>query len=694
VFFAILLLGGCDSDEQASPEVPRSGWEAVQGIQDLREWNFDNKSVAALNGEWAFYWKQLLDPQQVSESQFTRQPENWIQLPHAWNGKQVGDETLTGNGYATFHLEVEMEPSAQVLALELPIIRTTYELWINGQPVASGGKVGIDSNSSKPANLPQLVIFPQDNAAHLDIVLQVSNFDHRLGGIVNELMLGEAKQMVSRHDRRMGLDMLLVGSLLLMGFYNLGLFLIRLKEKCSLYLGLFCLVIGIRAMLVGEGAMFQLFPRLEWVTSLRIEYVSFYMGVASALVFCYSLYPKETHLRVVQTVSWSCAAFSIATLLLPPWIFTSMLQTYQWITALVCVYVIIVLIKAFLAQRDGALFIQTGVIVYIVTVIIDIAQYHQWIQFGGISPIGLFYAIFMASFIISMKSFQAFSSVETLSRQLRDLNMGLEYRIKERTVELEHSNRTLEKINEDLARLETSRRHLLSNISHDLGTPMTLIQGYVEALIDRVVVGPEQQDKYLRLILSRINGLNRLIADLFQLSKLEARQIDFSMQELTVEQFIEYFSERYAVEVNTAGLRFSFHSNSHTKLGQVLDLLVIDVNRIDQVFTNIIYNAIKHTSVGGLIQLQLLMESRSLVLKIQDNGIGIEPEDLPFIFDRFYKKDKSRNSAAGGSGLGLAIAKEIVDFHGGRIWAESKVGQGTSICFVLPLRTASQSQAL
>ncbi|WP_256223958.1 cell wall metabolism sensor histidine kinase WalK [Paenibacillus sp. 1_12] len=655
----------------------------------MRDWNFGSNGIAALNGQWEFYWAQLLIPAQIADMQDQERPRHWIGLPQAWNGQEIDGERISGMGYATFHLQVQLAPSSRVLAVELPMIRTAYRMWINGQFVANGGRVGQDRDTSVPVNYPQLVLFPQAGAEKLDIVMQVSNFDHRYGGIENELLLGEAKQMVSHHDWLMGVDMLLVGSLLLMGFYNLGLFLIRMKEKSPLYLGLFCLLVGVRAMLVGEGAMFKLFPRLNWVTSIRMEYVCFYLGTAAALVFCYSLYRKETSRTIVQITLFSCAVFTAATLLAPPWIFTSMLMIYQWLNAAVCVSLIITLMRAFAAKREGALLILSGVIIYMILAAIDAAEYDRWIGFRGLSPWGLFCVIFLASFVISMKSVQAFASVETLSRELRDLNMRLEYRIKERTTELEQSNLTLAKTNEDLARLETSRRHLLSNISHDLGTPMTLIQGYVEALIDRVVVGTEQQDKYLKLILSRIMGLNRLIADLFQLSKLEARQIDFYMQELTIKQFIAYFSERYVVEVHNAGLQFEFLPSTTAPPEDSDKAMMIDMNRMDQVFTNLVHNAIKHTSAGGLIQVLLQEDERTLMIKVQDTGSGIEPDDLPYVFDRFYKKDKSRNSAAGGSGLGLAIAKEIVEFHGGSIWAESLSGQGALICLELPLKEAA-----
>jgi signal transduction histidine kinase len=213
---------------------------------------------------------------------------------------------------------------------------------------------------------------------------------------------------------------------------------------------------------------------------------------------------------------------------------------------------------------------------------------------------------------------------------------------------------------------------------------MTLIQGYVEALLDGVTNDPDQQKKYLKLIHSRALGLNRLIADLFELSKLEARQIGFHLKEVSIRRLIEYVNGRYETEVAGAGLRYTLHMDQLEGYEQCV--LRIDIDRIDQVLTNIIYNAIKHTPAGGDIRLIFRMDGRQrLQVEIADTGGGIEPGDIPYVFERFYKKDKSRNTFGRGSGLGLAIAKEIIEFHGGQIGVKSEAGKGSTFYFKLPV---------
>jgi signal transduction histidine kinase len=377
------------------------------------------------------------------------------------------------------------------------------------------------------------------------------------------------------------------------------------------------------------------------------------------------------------------AAFTVLALVLPFPLVTMVVVPYQIFTVLISLYVLYVLINAVRYSRDGAVLALIGCGVLALSVLVDILYYNNVTSNGNVVPVGIIVSIFTTALIISIRMAKTYREAEVLSRRMQEMNAGLERKVRERTLDLEESNQHLERVNGDLARLEKSRRQLLSNISHDLGTPITLIQGYVEALLDGIVERPEQQQKYLRLIHSRVTGLSRLIQDLFQLSKLEARQISFSIQEITVEEYVRHFYERYELEVKNAGLTFDFQVTSPP--GGMGGYVQVDLDRMDQVYTNVIYNAVKYTPAGGKIRLVYSVEESLIVTKIIDTGCGIEQEDLPYIFDRFYMKDKSRNSAAGGSGLGLSIAKEIVEFHGGNIWAESRVHQGTSICFLLPV---------
>lgn len=676
------FIGGCGHGLSAGKR--DSSDQAVKGTLDLRGVDWNDTGQVRLEGEWAVYWNELLSPEALSQGGADER-ERWTRLPNSWNNMQIDEKKAGAYGHATYRLRVLLdESSGQDMALRVPYIRTAYSLWVNGRLEAQAGQVGTSPETSVPKYHPQLVTIG-DSGSELDIVLQVSNYHHRLGGPWKSLEFGEASRVIAHKNRTDGLGMVLVGSLIALGLHHLGKYALRRKDRTPLYFGWFCLLVGGHALFIGDGLIYLYWPELPWRASMFIEYLCFYLGLPAAVLFFHSLYPGEVTRRFVRTVAWVGLLFVLLMLVLPMPRMTVLTIAYQLFTIFSCLYVLYGIGRAALHRRDGAFLAVIGTSGYVATVIIEVLYYNHIVRLEGTSFYGLLIFVFTSSYILSDKSSKALSVIEKLSKQMREMNMGLEGKIRERTAELEKTNRSLERMNDELARLETSRRHLLTNISHDLGTPMTLIQGYVEALLDGVVTEPEQRNKYLRIIHNRITGLNRLISDLFQLSKLEARQMDFEIQPMRTRDFMRFFKERYELEVLNEGLRFQALTTELRPQGSPEGWVRLDVDRINQVLTNIIYNAVRHTPRGGLIQLHMIVDEHSLVVQVQDNGPGIDPEDLPYIFDRFYKKDKSRNTAGGGSGLGLAIAKEIVDFHGGRIWAQSRKGQGACIAFMLPL---------
>lgn len=291
---------------------------------------------------------------------------------------------------------------------------------------------------------------------------------------------------------------------------------------------------------------------------------------------------------------------------------------------------------------------------------------------------------------------------------IRDISDRKElYReIEERTRALEESNRKLQDLNQKLYQMEKSRRYMLANISHDLRTPITLIQGFVEALLEEVVTDPQEERKYLSLTLSKTKGLSRLIDELLQLTRLESGEVTMDYREVFPEDLASWLFEKYRTVVESKGIKFEILNPSpcpggEEKIGEFAQdeerehQLKVDFDGIDRVFSNLICNSINFTPSQGVISVGWnIIASRKdegfskgqeeVLFQVKDSGTGISPEDLPYIFDRFYRGYKSR--ASGNSrGLGLAIAREILSQHGGRIWAESPSREGSTFYFTLPL---------
>lgn len=244
-------------------------------------------------------------------------------------------------------------------------------------------------------------------------------------------------------------------------------------------------------------------------------------------------------------------------------------------------------------------------------------------------------------------------------------------------------NTMVDELQQSLARekaLEKSRRELIANVSHDLRTPLTSIRGYVEGLRDGVAQDPDRFKRYLDVIYEKTLGLERLIADLFQLSQLDARQLEMQPRQTNATELLRHIAERFKPDVEAAGV------NMHAEIPPDLQPVMVDHERIEQALGNIIENAIKYTPAGGTISLMAVAENQGVRVMVADTGEGISPEDLPRVFERLYRGEKSRSRQSGGTGLGLAIAKQIIEAHGGRIWVESEQGQGSR--FYISLKNA------
>ena len=242
---------------------------------------------------------------------------------------------------------------------------------------------------------------------------------------------------------------------------------------------------------------------------------------------------------------------------------------------------------------------------------------------------------------------------------------------------------TIESDVNELRRQDGMRRELIANIAHDLATPLTAVQGFSEALADDLISKPEARHETAQLIGREVQRLRRLVADMQQMSSLESGQIKLDLAPLDMYELVDETLAVLTSECEEAGIQV------HNKITPNTPLVLADSDRITQVLLNLLDNARRHTPRGGTITVSAQREEKMLKVSIQDTGVGIDAKDLPRIFERFYRADRSRTGATGGSGLGLSIVKAILTAHQGNIGAESTPGQGTCVWFTLPLAPQS-----
>ncbi len=237
----------------------------------------------------------------------------------------------------------------------------------------------------------------------------------------------------------------------------------------------------------------------------------------------------------------------------------------------------------------------------------------------------------------------------------------------------------LKKNAEEKVSNEAENRVLISNIAHDLKTPITAVKGYSEGILDGVANTPEKVDKYVRTIYNKAIEMDTLINELTLYSKIDTNRIPYNFAKINVTDYFNDCVEEIGLDLEAKNIELSYENHVEDDV-----MIIADPEQLRRVINNIIGNSVKYMNkTSSFIDIRINDVGDFIQVEIEDNGRGIDQRDLPYIFDRFYRADASRNSATGGSGIGLSIVKKIIEDHGGKIWATSKEGDGTTMFFVI-----------
>ena len=277
------------------------------------------------------------------------------------------------------------------------------------------------------------------------------------------------------------------------------------------------------------------------------------------------------------------------------------------------------------------------------------------------------------------------NKLQEATRKIRDGNLDFTLEVEEDDEigelcqDFEEMRIRLKENAEEKVQYDLESKELLSNISHDLKTPITAIKGYVEGIMDGVASSPEKLDKYIRTIYNKANDMDRLIDELTFYSKIDTNKIPYQFAKLNVDSYFRDCAEEVGLELESRNIELGFFNYVAEDVE-----IIADAEQLKRVINNIISNSVKYLDKPrGIINIRIKDVGDFIQIEIEDNGRGIATKDLPYIFDRFYRTDASRNSSQGGSGIGLSIVRKIVEDHGGRIWATSKEGIGTEMHLVL-----------
>lgn len=289
-------------------------------------------------------------------------------------------------------------------------------------------------------------------------------------------------------------------------------------------------------------------------------------------------------------------------------------------------------------------------------------------------------ALFIAigiTLIITRRLSQPLLQMENAARRMAkgDLDVKVDVLSEDETGSLA---RTINELGDELKRYRDTRSELFANISHELRSPITYLEGYSQVLADGLIDSDEEKSKYLLIIHQEARRMKGLVEDLFELSKMEEGKISFNKEWMDLSEALQHVLNKVGPRVTEKGLILE------QDIIKEIPYVLADGNRMEQIFFNLLDNAIRYT-IKGFIRVNIYKDSSHVIIKIADTGLGIPKEELPYVFERFYRVEKSRSREFGGTGLGLAIVKKLVELQDGHIEIESKVNRGTTFIVKFPI---------
>ena len=409
-----------------------------------------NYRAIPLNGSWEFYWQKFLEP----GSKPKEDKISYITVPSPWGENSLREEKIQHKGFGTYRVFLQLEPEKD-FALKLNIIGSACVLYVNSKPLFSSGKTGKSLSESVPFLKPAVLFLPRSPDGSYELVLHVSNFHDKTGGLWNSIYLGSNEQISAMQKKSFAADLFLTGSLLIMAFYHLGLFILRREDESTLFFSFFCLLLAVRSLLTEERYLYELLPSLDWNVGLRLEFLTFYLGFPGFLWYLQAIFQDIPYWAFAKVLIYPILGVSLLLLLLPSHLFCYTLYPVQIMALFAILYVLFIMVYALAKKLKGAKVFLLGISIFAIFFLNDIFYGMQLIHTGNYSSLGLFVFIFSQAFSLSMRFSHAYSVSKKLSGTLKERNQelyllkeNLEVMVHDRTRELAVAKKEVEKLNE------------------------------------------------------------------------------------------------------------------------------------------------------------------------------------------------------------------------------------------------------
>lgn len=383
-----------------------------KGVLDLSTWDFNEDGYTELSGQWEFYWQQLLTPEDFPNISST---PSYMEIPMTWN---KSNKNYASNGYATYSLTIKLNPKYKdtLLGMSVPSVLSAYKLWVNGELFSSNGTVGTSKFSERPKNIPITNYF-MNKTDNIHLVLQLSNHNFRDGGTWAKFHLGTHPQMANKREASIALEIFYFGVLLIMGLYHLWLYTFRTNDSAKLYFGALCIIISLRALLVGSKYFLTLYDNISYPIALRLEYLTFYGSCFFMISYVYVFFKENFSKKIIIFAKFFCLFFIAITLFISPLLASKFLLVFQISTLLMIMYAVFVILKSYISKKQGILILVIGCLVTIAISAVSILGYLGISNINDYSVLGFFILLLLNAFILALSQSKAYIKIENLSKE-------------------------------------------------------------------------------------------------------------------------------------------------------------------------------------------------------------------------------------------------------------------------------------
>ncbi len=619
----------------------------------------ESSQINYLSGNWKMYWNQTaLTIDSSSKNPIT------IQVPDSWH-----DTNIQQKGFGTYQLLLKNPyPKSSKLGLRIGQIGTSYRLYINKVLVGSAGNFATSRQNEVPNYLSQTVYF-EPNADSIELLLEVSNYQYRVGGIWSNIELGTEHQIKQKSNLLLIGDTLLLGVLISMALFFLFLYLYNKTDKTSLYFVLICIGAALRVCSTGEILFRKMEIPISFESLVKCEFISMQCMIFFGIVYIHHLFPKDSKAIITKILSLMNGIWFLIFTLTPIEIGSVWMGYYLILATLQLLYLGYFLVSVFIKKRPYSVLV-TGVCLLVVILgINDILYSQQLLNTTYLVTYGILIFTFAQSLILISKFSRTGQKAALLTQKLGNTKIRQERELIEKTAQIQSKT-------EELIKLNSIKDRIFSIVSHDLRAPLKSLATLLKFADDNDLTRDDLA-KYLKNIRKNIDSLNLTLENILVWSTNQLNGVKSSVELIDIRSLIQDKIALYTPQA--AEKQLAIQNNIQQRL-----LVYVDKHQLSFILRNLINNAIKFTEKQGKIEINAThLDDDNTLISVSDSGIGMQAEAIAALLNKSEIFSSYGTENEKGTGLGLMLCKEYIEHNGGRLTIISEPGKGTTIQFTV-----------